>query len=75
MFILGICNVLCLNNTKGPISNLTWKIQQLLIFDLRFSKICLGIKKVHNNQEMRLQGQLREEEKVPSVEFCKVITG
>lgn len=32
-------------------------------------------KKVHNNQEKRLQGQLREEEKMPSVEFGKVITG
>lgn len=33
-------------------------------------------KKAHNNQEKkRLQRQLKEEEKMPSVEFGKVITG
>lgn len=32
-------------------------------------------KKAHTNQEKRLQGHLREEEKMPSVEFGNIITG
>lgn len=32
-------------------------------------------KKIHNNQTKILQGQLREKEKVPSVEFGRVMTG
>lgn len=46
-----------------------------LIFWLTITKNLPEDKKIHNNQEKRLQGQLREEEKMPSVEFGKVITG
>lgn len=38
-------------------------------------KNLLEDKKVYNKQEKRLPGQLREEEKMPNVEFGKAITG